>query len=157
MKPVTLFNPKKVINKNSEINNITSPICIPRSRPRKRLYQEDQYESFISKNSVRDFTCLNESFPPVGILLEAIRPCLILQVRKKTICQYLKWQTVSELTQNYISTLYSKGRLSHYPNGFTMEEIDVCLQKYVKNLSCLFAVTKGLTKVFLCTWRIKRT
>ena len=55
MKPVTtLFDPKKVINKNSEINNITSPIFIPRRRPSKRLYQEDQYESFISKNSVKD-------------------------------------------------------------------------------------------------------
>ena len=84
MKPVTtLFDPKKVINKNSEINNITSPIFIPRRRPSKRLYQEDQYESFISKNSVKDFTCLNESFPSVGILLERIRSCLILHVTKK--------------------------------------------------------------------------
>ena len=52
MKPVTtLFDPKKVINKNSDINNIISRICIPCRRPSKRLYQEDQYESFISKNS----------------------------------------------------------------------------------------------------------
>ena len=36
-----IFNPKKVNNKNSEINNVTSPICIPRRTPRKRLYQED--------------------------------------------------------------------------------------------------------------------
>ena len=71
MKPVpTIFDPKKVINKNSEINNVISPICIPRRTPRKRLYEEDQYESFISKDSVKDFTCLNNSFPPVGILLE---------------------------------------------------------------------------------------
>ena len=43
MKPVTtIFDPKKVINKNSEINNVTSPICIPRRTPGKRLYQEDQ-------------------------------------------------------------------------------------------------------------------
>ena len=42
MKPVTtIFDPKKVINKNSEINNVTSPICIPRRTRRKRLYQED--------------------------------------------------------------------------------------------------------------------
>ena len=42
----------------------------------------------------------------------------ILQDRKKTICHYLKWQTVSELTQSHISNLYSKGRLSHYAQWF---------------------------------------
>ena len=42
MKPiVTIFDPKKVNYKNSEINNVTSPICIPRRTPRKRLYKED--------------------------------------------------------------------------------------------------------------------
>ena len=72
LKPVpTIFDPKKVISKNSEINNVTSPICIPQKTPRKRLYQEDQYESScISKDSVKDSKCLNESFPPVVILLE---------------------------------------------------------------------------------------
>ena len=61
MKPVaTIFGPKKVINKNSVINKITSPICIPRRTPRKRLYLEDQYETIISKDSVKDFIC----FPP---------------------------------------------------------------------------------------------
>ena len=63
VKPVpTIFDPKEVISKNSEINNVTSPICIPRRTPRKRLCQEDQYESFISKDSVKDSKCLNESF-----------------------------------------------------------------------------------------------
>ena len=62
MKPVaTTFDTKNVINKNSEINNVTSPVCIPRRAPRKRLYQEDQYESFISKDSVKDFTCPHPS------------------------------------------------------------------------------------------------
>ena len=42
----TIFDPKTVINENSEISNITSPIRIPRRSSRKRLYQEDQYESF---------------------------------------------------------------------------------------------------------------
>ena len=71
MKPVAaIFNPKKVINKNSEINNVTSPICIPRRTPRKRLYQEDRCESFISKDLAIDFTSLNDIFPPVGVLLE---------------------------------------------------------------------------------------
>ena len=42
MKPFpTTLDPKPVINKNSEKNNVTSLISIP------RMYQEDQYESFI--------------------------------------------------------------------------------------------------------------
>ena len=68
VKPVvTIFNPKKVVNRNSEINHVTSPICIPWRTPKKRLYQEDQYKSFISKDSVKTFTCLNESFPLLTI------------------------------------------------------------------------------------------
>ena len=71
MKPVqTIFDPKKVINKNSEVNNVTSPICIPRGTPKKRLYQEDQYESFLSKDSVDNLHVWMKVFPPVGILLE---------------------------------------------------------------------------------------
>ena len=39
MKPIrTIFDPKKVINKNSEISNVTSPISIPRGSSTKRLY-----------------------------------------------------------------------------------------------------------------------
>ena len=51
MKPVpTICDPKKVINKISYINKVTSPICIPRATPRRRLYKEDQYESFTSRD-----------------------------------------------------------------------------------------------------------
>ena len=49
MKPVpTIFDPKTVINQNSETSNVTLPISIPWRSPRKSLYQGDQYELFIS-------------------------------------------------------------------------------------------------------------
>ena len=86
----TIFDPQKVTNKNSEIKNVTSPICIPRRTPRKCLYQEDQYESFISKDLAKDFTCLNDSFPPVGILLERMMTMSYFKSQKKTKCQYVK-------------------------------------------------------------------
>ena len=99
MKPAgAIFDPKKVINKNSEISNVTSPVCIPRRTPRKLLYQEDQYESFISKDLAKDFTCLNDSSPPVGILLERMMTMSYVKSLKKTKCQYVKRQNVSELT-----------------------------------------------------------
>ena len=108
MKPVaTIFDPKKVINKNSEINNITSPICIPRRTPRKRLYQEDQYESFISKDSVKDFTSLNQSFPPSGYTFRKNDGHVLFCKLEEN---EIKQKTVSELTQNYMSNLFSKRR-----------------------------------------------
>ena len=51
MKPVpTIFKPKKAINQSSEIENVISPINIPRGSLGKRLYQQDQCELFISKD-----------------------------------------------------------------------------------------------------------
>ena len=42
MKPFeTIFDSKKVNDKSVEINNVTSPTCIPRRTPRKCLYQEN--------------------------------------------------------------------------------------------------------------------
>ena len=61
---VNIFDLKKVNNKNSEIN-ISSTSSIPRGTPRKRVYQKDYYESFISKDSFKPFTS-------AGILLERL-------------------------------------------------------------------------------------
>ena len=74
MKPVpTIFDRKRVINKNSEINNVTLPISIPWRSPRKRLYQEDQYELFISaKIQLKTLHAWMTFFSPVGILLQRI-------------------------------------------------------------------------------------
>ena len=49
MKPVpTILDPKTVISKNSQINNVTLLISIPRRSGRKPLHQENQYEFCIS-------------------------------------------------------------------------------------------------------------
>ena len=155
MKPfVTIFGLKKVNNKNSEINNVTSPICIPWRTRRKHLYQEDQYESFISKDSFKSLHIWMKFLRSVGILLERMITMSYFTSQKKTKCQYLKWQTVSELTQNYMSILFSKGGLSHYPNGFA-KRLSFVSQKYVKRCSCLFTVTQIIA--FLCIWRNTRT
>ena len=121
----TIFDPKKVVNKNSEINNVTSPICIPRRKPRKRLYQEGQYES-LSPRTQSKTTCLNESFPPTGYTFRKNDGHVLFCKLEEN---EMKQKTVSELTQNYMSNLFSKGRQSNYPNGFAMEEIVVCLTK----------------------------
>lgn len=67
MEPLwTIFDPKKVTDKKSEINNVTKPFSIIRRPPRERLCQEDEYETFISKDYVKDCTRLNQSFFPGG-------------------------------------------------------------------------------------------
>ena len=55
----------------------------------------------------------------------------------------MKWQTVSGLIQNYMSNLFSKGRLLHNPSGFS-NRLSFASHKYVKKCFCLFAVTKGI-------------
>ena len=84
MKPVvTIFDPKKVIrNKQCYLTNLYSP--------------ENTEETFISRKSfiykdpAKDFTCLNKSFPPVGIFLERMITMSYFTSKKKTKCQYLK-------------------------------------------------------------------
>ena len=94
VKPVpTKFNPKKVISKNSEINNVTSPICIPQRTPTKRLYQDNQYESFISKDPVKDSKCLNESF---SFFQKGAYPIIPM---------VSPWKRLSFLSQKYVKKL----------------------------------------------------
>ena len=64
MKPVpTIFHPKTVINKNSEITNVSG---ILRRSSRKRLYQEDQYELFISASTQPKTLHTSMNFFPSG-------------------------------------------------------------------------------------------
>ena len=79
----TIFDSKKVINKNSVIANITSTICIPRRTPRKCLYQEGQYESLSPRTQLKTLPVWMKVFPPVGILLERMMAMSFLQVRRK--------------------------------------------------------------------------
>ena len=79
----TIFDSKKVINKNSVIANVTSPICIPRRTPRKCLYQEGQYESLSPRTQLLTLHVWMKVFLPVGILLERMMAMSFLQVRRK--------------------------------------------------------------------------
>ena len=147
VKPVlTIFDPKKVISKNSEINNVTSPICIPWRTPRKRLYQEDQYESFISKDSVKDSKCLNESFSPSVYTFRKNDDHVLfykLEENEMSIPEVIDYIRIdSEL---HVQPFF-KGAPIYYPNGFSMEEIVVSLAKI-----CFFTVAKGIVFFFILT------
>ena len=68
---------------------------------------------------------------------------LLYKLQENEKCQYLKWQTVSELTQNYMPNFFSKGHLSHYPNGFT-KRFSFVSQKMLKNVPAYLQSRKEL-------------
>ena len=113
MKPALgIFDLKTVINKNSEINNVTLPISIPRRSPRKRLYQENQYEFCISART----------FSPVGILFDHV----FLKSSENEISVTGCIRIDSGL---YVQHFFKEAWQNHYPNGVTIEVIAVCLAK----------------------------
>ena len=121
MEPLwTIFNLEKVIDKKSEINNVVSPFSITRRLPRERLYQEDEYESFISQDSVKDCTCLNQSFFPSGKKQNIFHHVLFYKLEENEL-------SITELTNcvridsELHAQFFSKGGLSHYSNGLAME------------------------------------
>ena len=67
LKPtLTIFDSSNLNFQNSWASQVTSPISIPRKSPRKRLYQEDQYQSFLAKNVIKTFSDINENLCPSG-------------------------------------------------------------------------------------------
>ena len=54
LKPVpTIFNPT-YFTKSSSSSNLISPASIPRKSPRKRIFQEGQYETFLADDSIKN-------------------------------------------------------------------------------------------------------
>ena len=63
LKPVpTIFDPSSDIPSTS--SNLTSPVSIPRKSPRKRIFQEEQYETFVASDSINGFGDLKENLSP---------------------------------------------------------------------------------------------
>ena len=64
LKPIpTLNNASLASFKNS---SLSSTYTKPRKSPIKRIFQEDQFESFLSSDDIKDLTCFNESLSPPG-------------------------------------------------------------------------------------------
>ena len=104
-------------------------------KPFYHYHHENTEETFISRiliwiiylHSFKSLHIWMKVLPPVGILLERMTTMSYFTSYRKTKCQYLKWQTVSELTQNYMYSLCSKGRLSLLQ--WFCQEIVLCLAK----------------------------
>ena len=66
LKPVpTIFDPSNPHFHNSSACQVTLLVSVPRKIPRKRVYHEEQYESFIANNVIKNSSEINESLLPL--------------------------------------------------------------------------------------------
>ena len=66
LKPVLTVSDSSNLNFQNSACQVASPISIPRKSPRKRLYQEDQYQSYLAKNVIKTFSDINGNLCPSG-------------------------------------------------------------------------------------------
>lgn len=73
LKPVpTIYNPSDdVIQSSSTSSSLISPasmvrVSIPRKSRRKRIFQEEQYETFLADDSIKTLSNVNKNLTPSG-------------------------------------------------------------------------------------------
>ena len=69
MRP-TIFNPNIQTLQCSSSSHIISPVAVPRRLPRKRIYQDDQYQSFMNYDLINKLSEIEESLFLAGFLFK---------------------------------------------------------------------------------------
>ena len=71
LKPVsTIFNPNIQTSECSSSSHIISPVTVTRRSPRKHIYQDGQYQSFMNYDLINKLSDIEESISPVGFLFK---------------------------------------------------------------------------------------
>ena len=66
LKPVpSIYNPSYVTQSSSS-SNLISPLSIPKKSPRKRIFQEEHFETFLTNKSIKELSDINENLAPPG-------------------------------------------------------------------------------------------
>ena len=103
LKPVpTIFNPNIQTSKCSSSSHIISPVTVPRRSPRKRIFQEDQYQSFMNYDLINNFVTSKKVFPLLVFYskkIMTIPPSAKLNLVKNA---HLKLQNAIKLTMNHM-------------------------------------------------------
>ena len=63
-----IFNPKIQTSQFSLSSHVVSPVRVPTRSPRKRIYQDGQYQSFMNYDLVNKLSDSEESLSPAGFL-----------------------------------------------------------------------------------------
>ena len=67
LKPVpTILDPNKKLS--PVVSHMKAPSSVPRRSPRKRIFQEDQFEEFSKTDTINSFDDLDASLAPLGYL-----------------------------------------------------------------------------------------
>ena len=67
---LTIFNPNIQTSQCSSSSHIISPVTVPRRSPRKRIYQDDQYQSFMNYDLINKLSDIEESLSLAGFLFK---------------------------------------------------------------------------------------
>ena len=68
LKPVpTILDPDS--NDSPEVARMKAPVSVPRKSPRKRLFQEDQYQKFLENDAISSYDDIDEKLTPTGYTL----------------------------------------------------------------------------------------
>ena len=67
---LTIFNPTIQTSQYTSSNHVMSPVIVPRRSPRKRTYQDDQYQSFMNYDLINKLSGIEESLSPAGFLFK---------------------------------------------------------------------------------------
>ena len=71
LKPAsTIFNPNIQMSQCSSSSHVIPLVTVPRRSPRKRIYQDEQYQSFINYNLINKLSGIEESLSPAGFLFK---------------------------------------------------------------------------------------
>ena len=66
LKPVpSIYNPSYV-TQSSSTSNLIYPMSIPKKSPRKRIFQEEQFETFLANKSIKKLSDINGNLAPLG-------------------------------------------------------------------------------------------
>ena len=94
---------------------------IPRRSPRKRTYQEDEYEKFLKTDLIKDFSKINETFSHPGYLFKQHDDHIIFyKLTENNDSLYLRSLIVSESIRIYMLNYFIRVLLFLYLNGFVM-------------------------------------
>ena len=71
LKPVpTIFNANIQTSQRISLSHIISLVAVPRIPPRKRIYQDDQYRSFMNYDLINKLSVIEESLSLAGFLFK---------------------------------------------------------------------------------------
>ena len=103
LKPLsTIFNPYIQTLQCSSSSYIIYSVRVPRRSPRKRIYQDDQYQSFMNYDLINKLSGIEESLSLAGFLLKKNNDYVTFYKSNLVKNAYLKLHNALKLTRNYM-------------------------------------------------------